>query len=553
MVADPSLGPLAAAWIRRHCVIPDGRLRGRPFTMYQWQALCTWNHYRVRPEAEVGQLATAFANRRSLVVGPQKIGKGPWSATIVANEGRGPALFAGWAGPDDGYACSDHGCGCGWEFAYAKLVPLMGDRVPMGEPWATPLIQLTATAEDQVANVYRPLQAMIRGGRLGDLVSVGESFIRLGNDGRIDVVTSSAQSKLGAPVTFVLQDETGIWTKTNKLVDVAKTQRRGAAGMGGRVMETTNAPDPSVESVALATMRAAVKTGDIYVYHREPPKELGEYKVKANRRKIHGYAYADCAHVDLDGIDSEADEMVLEDPRNAERFFGNRMVAGSSKWTTPEEWRQFAIEPEEVRKGEPIVLGFDGSDGTTQGHHRMADSTVLRACRVSDGYRWTIKAWEHPTDPEGNPERVWHVPRTEVMETIRATFKRYKVVLAGFDPPWWRSEIAELIEDYGDDVVLEFRTANEQLMAAALNRLKLATTPHDGCEIVARHACNAVTQIKEYRDDNDQRKRLVLVTKPSKDSPDKIDGLISDAIANDMRDRAIAKGVRRKRSRAVGF
>jgi hypothetical protein len=515
--------------------------------MYEWQRRCTVEHYRLKPDAEGGQLATAFAHRRSLVVGPQKVGKGPWSATIVAAEAAGPVLFAGWAGEDDGYVCLDHGCPCGWELPY-----LPGD--PMGEPWTTPLIQLTATAEDQVANVYRPLQAMIRNGPLGDLMATMEGFVRVGgHDGRIDVVTSSAQSRLGAPVTFVLQDETGIWTKTNKLVEVAKTQRRGAAGMGGRVLETTNAPDPSVDSVALATIRSATRTGDIFVYHREPPESLGDYKVKANRRKIHAYAYEDCGHVDLEGIEAEAAELVLEDARMAERFFGNRKVAGSAKFLTPEEWDAAAVTIPPPGKGEVITLGFDGSDGTSQGHHRMADSTVLRACRVSDGYRWTVGAWEHPLDGEGYPEREWYVPRDDVMAKIRETFKFYKVALAGFDPPFWRKEIAELTEEYGEDVIVEFRTANDQLMAAALDRLKKSMMTHDGCPITRKHVLNAVTHIKEYTNDNDERKRLVLVSKPSKDSPDKIDGLISDAIANDMRDRAIAKGVRRKRSRAVGF
>src|SRR5690606_1364280 len=144
-------------------------------------------------------------------------------------------------------------------------------------PWATPLIQLTATSEDQVANVYRPLQSMIRLGPLADLMAVGEEFIRVGADGRIDVVTSNAQSRLGQQGTFVLQDETGIWTKTNKMVHVAETQRRGLAGMGGRAIETSNADDPSVESVASRTLDAAKRTGDIYVYHREPPASLGDY------------------------------------------------------------------------------------------------------------------------------------------------------------------------------------------------------------------------------------------------------------------------------------
>lgn len=512
--------------------------------MYGWQEECTYQHYRVRPDAERGQLATAFVNRRSLVVGPQKIGKGPWAATIVAAEARGPVVFAGWAGKGDGYACSDHGCGCGFTHEYEP-----GD--PMGEPWPTPLIQLTATSEDQVANVYRPLQSMIRLGWLSDLMTVGEEFIRLGTDGRIDVVTSSAQSRLGQPVTFCLQDETGIWTKTNKMISVADTQRRGAAGMGGRTMETTNAPDPSVESQALATMRRAKQVNDIFVYHREPPASLGDYADPAARRKIHAFAYEDCEHVDLNGIEAEAAEILIEDPRQAERFFGNRMVAGSAKWTTPEDWGG-GDATVKVAKGERITLGMDASDGTAKAA-RVADSTVIRGCRLSDGFRFTIGVWEHEPDASGEYSE-WFVPRAEVMEKLRWAFAYYDVVLAGFDPPYWRSEIAELAEEFGEDRIVEFRTANDQLMAAALQSLSKTDTPHDGCPITRRHVLNAVTHVKEYRDDNDERKKLVLVSKPTKDSPDKIDALISDAIAHDMRNRAIAAGQRtKKKFKAVAF
>src|SRR5687768_4856820 len=131
-------------WVEAHCIQPDGFRRGRGFRYYDWQLWCTANHYRVKAAAEWRpenpMLASAFHYRRSLVIAPQKVGKGPWSATGCAVEGAGPALFAGWAGKDDGYACSDHGCGCGWEYAYE-----LGE--PMGMRWPTPLIQITATSE----------------------------------------------------------------------------------------------------------------------------------------------------------------------------------------------------------------------------------------------------------------------------------------------------------------------------------------------------------------------------------------------------------------------
>src|SRR5690606_5489378 len=140
---------------------------------------------------------------------------------------------------------------------------------------------------------------------------------------------------------------------------------------------------------------------------------------------------------------------------------------------------------------------------------------VLRACRLSDGYRWTVASWEHPVDEgTGKPVNEWYVPRDEVLDKIRWCFKHYEVVLAGFDPPYWSHEIRLLTEEYGEDRIVEFRTAHDPLMAGALLALKLSTTPHDGCPVVRKHATNAVTFIKEVRDDSDQRKTLVLVRKP---------------------------------------
>lgn len=330
VVNFPTLGFLIADWVEAHCIVPDMFRKGDPFRMYTWQLWCTVNHYRVRREAEAGELSTAFQYRRSQVVAPQKTGKGPWSATITSAEGVGPVVFDGWAGRGDGYACSDHGCGCGWEFEYEP-------HDPMGKPWATPQIQLLANSEDQVANVYRPLQAMAKDGPLSDLMRVGEEFIRLANGGRIDVVTSSAQSRLGNPIVFALQDETGLYTKQNKMVTVAETQRRGAAGMGGRTIETTNAWDPGENSTAQRT--ADSRRPDIFRFHRIPPADLS-YRNREDRRRIHRYVYWGSEHINLDAIEAEAAELLETDPAQAERFFGNRLVQGSGAWLPDDLWEQ---------------------------------------------------------------------------------------------------------------------------------------------------------------------------------------------------------------------
>jgi hypothetical protein len=341
-------------WIARHCKLQSvGGLDSTPrsFQMYDWQLRITANLYRVKPTAELGQLSTAFHYRRAQAVAPQKSGKGPWAASVVAAEAVGPVLFNGWAQGGERYRCSDHGCGCGWVYWYEP-----GE--PMGRPWNQPLIQITATSEDQTDNTYRPLQAMIRNGPLSEVMRVGEQFIRLPNDGRIDVVTSSAQSRLGNPITFASQDESGIWTEQNGMTKVATTQRRGLAGMSGRSLEQTNAWDPTENTVAQKT--AETKAPDVYRFHRLPPKGLS-YMNKAERRRIHAAVYLGSSHIDLDAIEGEAFELMEKEPAEAERFYGNRITAGMGAWLVQDRWDARAVR-EDVPDGTRIVLGFDGSD-----------------------------------------------------------------------------------------------------------------------------------------------------------------------------------------------
>lgn len=307
VVDFPTLGDLQDAWIEQHCRVPDGFGRGKPFHQYDWQFWCTANHYRVRENAVWNPvqplLNQAFVYRRSQVVAPQKTGKGPWEACITALEAVGPVIFGGWAVEGDVYRCSDHGCLCGWEWEYDVGEP-KGIRHP------SPLIQLTARSEEQVeTNIFRHLKAMVAIGPLQGMLVWREGFMRIigQNAGhpdldRIDVVTASAQSRLGNPISFAVQDETGLYTKANKMRSVAEAQRRGAAGMGGRTLETSNAWDPSEDSVAQSTYESAAK--DIFRFFRPPPPNL-RWSLKEDRARIFKHVYDGSPHVDLDSIEAE--------------------------------------------------------------------------------------------------------------------------------------------------------------------------------------------------------------------------------------------------------
>ena len=331
---SPSLGPLLADWGEAHCRVPDGDRRGEPFVLYDEQLRFIDGFYRVNPKAKPGQKAPAFVHRRGQLVRPQKWGKSPLEAFHVCLEAVGPALFAGWARGGELYDCRDYRCDCGFVYEYE-----VGD--PMGRPWATPLIQITATSEDQTDNVYDALRPMIELGPLHELIpKTGEEFIRLPNGGRIDTVTSSAKSRVGQRVTFVPQDETGLWTKSTGMIDVAKHQRRGAAGMGGRTCEITNAWDPSEDSVAQQTFESAAP--DILKDYATAPESLS-FRNKAERRKIFRIVYGDSqtsrgGHLDLDGIEAECVELMERDPANAERFYGNRIVHGLGAWLPEGLW-----------------------------------------------------------------------------------------------------------------------------------------------------------------------------------------------------------------------
>ncbi|MEU1496999.1 hypothetical protein [Streptomyces sp. NPDC005732] len=468
-------------WIARHCKLQSvGGLDPRPqsFEMYDWQLRITANLYRVKPTAERGQLATAFHYRRAQAIAPQKSGKGPWAAGIVAAEAVGPVLFNGWARGGERFRCSDFRCGCGWVYEYEA-----GE--PMGRSWNQPLIQITATSEDQTDNTYRPLQAMIRNGPLAEVMKVGEQFIRLPGDGRIDVVTASAQSRLGNPITFAVMDETGIWTDGNGMTKVATTQRRGLAGMAGRSLETTNAWDPTENSVAQKTAETKVK--DVYRYHRLPPKGLN-YADKAERRKIHAAVYLGSHHIDLDSIEGEAAELMEKEPAEAERFYGNRITAGMGTWLQQDRW-DARIAVQEVPDGATIALGFDGSD--------VDDWTGIRA-ETMDGYQFT------PTYGPDNRPCIWdpadwdgQVPRLEVDAAVAELFDRFNVVRMYGDPPYWTSEMAAWQARHGEKRVTEWQTYRATQMHAACEQLltdvtkKDTTFRHDGCESTSIHVRNA--------------------------------------------------------------
>jgi hypothetical protein len=539
-------------WIEAHCVIPDRGHRGMPFTLAAEQYRFVGNHYMVKasarfdpaaeldPELPANPLAGAFVYRRSQLVRAQKWGKSPLISAFVCAEGVGPVLFAGWASDGDVYDCAEHGCGCGFVHEYA-------DGEPMGRQWSTPLIQITATSEDQTSNTYDALRPMIELGPLSDIIPrTGEEFIRLPGDGRIDVVTAKGNSRLGQRVTFVVQDETGLWVKSNGGHNLAKKQRQGLAGMGGRAIETTNAWDPAADSVAQRTYESQAK--DVNRDFRHPPANLS-FKNKKERRKIFAFNYEGAPWVSIDVVEGEAAEMMEKDPADAERFFGNRLVAGAGKWITPEEW-DAKRSPIVVRQRTAVAMGMDLSNNN--------DWTGIRL-ETRDLYQFT------PTYDVGGDKRltVWDpanfggfIPRGEVRAAVDFIASEFRIVRAYIDPAGsamgaidesalndddsWRTELAEWAAKYGAKVFIPWQTNSITAMHKSLEQFRSAIRnpdsrfTHDGDTVTRTHVTNAVMIAKTMQ-------RYVL-GKPHGADHQKIDQAMSSDLAHEAAMDALKDG-----------
>lgn len=517
---DPlhTLGFLATDWIEAHCKVPGGVYEGEPLEFNGWQLFCTANHYRIVPNAvaDPRRLLAPFHYRRSIVVGPQKCGKSPWGAGMLLFEGVGPALFSGWATGGEAYRCEDHGCGCGWEYDYEP-----GEA--MGAVRRKSLLGLLAFAESQTQNVYEPLQTMIHSGPLAEFVHVREGFIRLPNRGMILPMSSAARTKLGKPLTGALADESGLYTKSNRVLDAWQTIRRGVAGMQGRTIELTNPWDPMENSAAQQAFES--RSTDIFRYYRKPPADLS-YGNKRERHKIHVHVYGDSPWVDPAAIDAEAAELFETDPTQAERFFGNRLVQGLGAYLTEQAYTDAVADREPLLD---VSLGFDGS--------LSGDWTAIRAEDIS-GLRFT------PTYEVGGEDRpcFWNpaewggrIPRNEVHAAVDQLMARYRVQRMYCDPREWESEIDSWSLTYGEDRVIKwYNTLNRVFPALQRYQVDMleGATQHLDDVTYRTHALNA----RKLAKPGDK----YLLGKPA--DHQKIDLLMADVIAHEAASDARAEG-----------
>lgn len=520
-------------------MIPDRIVAGDPFVLSREQASHQLWQYRLWPGAsfDVNRPAGPFVYDGTLLVRSQKWGKAPFSAARIAAQAEGPVLFAGWAVGGEAWDCSEHGCRCGWSYAYEP-----GE--PMGMGWATPHIQVAATADDQTDNIWRALKPMIERGPLAQIIlDTGLDRMNLRGGGIIEKVSNNATTRLGARIVYVEIDQPESMTATNGGERLVDTLLRNVAGMGGRWAATGNAHDPSQESVQQTWIDKP--TGGWYVDYPEPL--AGSWANRRERRRILRHAYQGAPWVDVDRIESDCDRLAAKgDPGQAERWFGNRVVAGASKAFDAERYKTL-VRVGGIAAGRLVTLGFDGA--------KRLDATGLVATDVETGHQVVVAVWERPR--ELADDAPWGVPIGELDDAVDFAFTFWRVWRMYGDPPHYVDDLARWAGKHGDDKVIEWWTNQTKKMGYALREFRecmgtdetaavLSHGPLDeSAEAAAshaalvRHIANAVKRMTKVRDEYGW---LWTISKDAQKSVRKIDLAMAACLSWTARQDAVRAG-----------
>lgn len=503
-----TLGFEVAGWMGRNLVQPNGPRAGKPFkvTFDQFRFLLWWYAF----DDDGRWLFNHGVRRRA-----KGSGKSPFAAALSLAEFCGPVRLHDLDPGRPG--------GC------------------VGRPVDMPLVQIAATAESQTANTMRMVRAFAPKGseivqRYG--LDPGKTRYYKMPEGTLEVITSSATAAEGGEGSFIVADETEHWKPSNGGTELSATLADNLAKSGSRMLETSNAWVPGLQTVAEETWDAWVaqeegrtrgKTKILYDATVAPADtDLAD---PDSLRTALEHVYADCPWVDITAI-MERIWSPRAKPDDSKRKYLNRPTAAVDAWVAPEEWSRLADPLYEVADGAEVVLFFDGS--------KSRDATALVGCELETGHVFTLGVWE----PDPNDDDAM-VDVADVDRVVALAFERLTVLAFFADVKEWESfALTEWPRRYQDDLLVlaapsskpaqpiawdmrghrtEFAKAaeacHEEIVAAREvdGRVVYGDFTHDGDSRVARHVGNARRR---------PHQQYVSIGKESPDSAKKVDAAV---------------------------
>lgn len=433
----------------------------------------------------------------------------------------------------------------------------------MGRPVVAPFIRILATEENQTGNTFRTVYYNLTD-RDCPLyhwpgVDPAKREIFLADGGEIRSSTASASSKDGGLETHATMDESHLYVtdelrEMKSVVEANMWKRKRGAGTW--YLETTTMYEPGEQSAAEATYEEAAALAEgrkkrgshrLYFDHRwgDVPDLADEVALRAGLAEAYGDALA---WMDIDSLVDQVYDTRTSEQR-VRRYMLNAKTSAKDAWLKEHEWRACRDSAKQIKLGDTITLGFDGSWND--------DATALVACEVASGHIELLGCWEQPDGAEGED---WTVPRDEVDAAVAAAFRDYRVVGMYADPPHWTDWLANWHNQWAEQMVakasmrrpLEFWTSNTNRMVLALEEFHTAVmerrvtyTPAEDrvgrkAELtltLQRHALNARRHITRAGGGK------VQIRKEYPKSPKKIDAVVCAVLAWQARLDAIAAGV----------
>jgi phage terminase large subunit-like protein len=463
MSIGPTLGDAAVDWIERYLVHGPGDVQGQPILLDDEFYGFILKAYELNPRTGARLVRRAFLSR------PKGRSKSGLAAMVACFEALGPARF-------------DH---------------FDDDGSPVGKQLRHVEVLCVANDEDQAGNTYDAIHYMLHPDTCSAALTetygrldVGLGRINLPSKrGYIEPVASSDKSNEGGKSTFIVADETHIWTlpRLKRLHQVMTRNLLKRKIASGWMLETSTMYAVGEHSVAEGTHAYAravaegrVKDRTLLFDHRQA-SEKWQLSRRSERLKALREAYGPAAAwMPLTSIaDSWDDPQVSE--AEWRRYWANQPVSTMGSWLPFGVWDDRAAK-RSIPDGADVVLALDGSFN--------GDTTGIVAVSIEEKPHFEVlAAWERPLDLTV----PWRVPVADVEETIRAAALRWRVAELTADPYRWQRSLEALAAE--GIPTTEFPQTPQRMTPATKDFYAAVVDKqitHSSDPVLTRHVGNAV-------------------------------------------------------------
>ena len=414
LLPERTLGWVALGWCSKYLAHPKEAGQPWKFTPEQARFVLWW--YAIDRHGR-------FIYREGLLQRLKGWGKDPLAAVLSLFELCGPCRFDYWAQPNG-----------------ERLPEWREGAVPVGKPEHQAWVEIYGVSKDSTKTTTQMFPALVTPLLKAEYgVDLKKEIIYAnGGRGSLHVKSASHRGAEGGRVTFMVLGEVQHWIPSKGGVALYDTITNNATkGDESRYLAITNAYMPGEGSVGEIIREAqeevwagkAADTGFLYDSIEAHPKTpLTAESVRAVIPIVRG----DAIWLNVENIVSRVLNRATKAARSRRMWF-NQIVAADDQLLAPSD---LLVRDGELKRGDEIVLGFDGS--------YIQDATALVAIRVRDSKAFPLLIEERP-----HGALDWEVDRDKVDSRVRRAFADYKVVAFFADVRLWESYISAWASEFG--------------------------------------------------------------------------------------------------------